>query len=666
MDRQSLLPTPTEILDNPGKVFILEAEPGTQRRESLQEWSEAISARGIVCRFVESDFALGGPWAGLRELFEDLVPQLEEQAPELLVKHDYELVTILPLLRHKLTPRNPNLTDLAPEDQQVRLYPADRAMRILHGLIDLLANWRQRYNPNPWVILCDNFDRAGYMVRRFFAELMRRKGESSRIVLLAACSPGERAQAGELFEPTCLAPELRLCLEPDAGQPMDPEKAATEAEEIEILAGMAPDDIELYLPTLIRLWSLSNQPARAIPWQLVALTTYGHRGFYQDAVGYGETALAHLEESFPDDDKMRLWLVTLLSACHWICGQPERALVLVQQVMGRLRSRFRIAKARYLLAMLHARYLPSKNFQEAEEQLDAALFDLAAAADISESERCFQVAFNRNGLAFIRFRQGRYEEALNLCRQAHQDLTENLAPGEHELHKSVLVYNQAQVYAHLGEMEEAIAHYTAVMVLDPNYAEYYNERGNAYLKLGRMELALADYKQSIELSPPFSEVRTNLGHCCRLMGKLEEAVTAYSDSLDLNPRQPGVLVVRAQCHEAMGMVDAALADYDAALELNPNQPLVLANRACLRHQKNQIREALADLNQAIMLSPGTGDLYRNRAVVLGDLADYEGAAADLEAYLRLDDSAPERDEVERELLSLRLRAAIPQGLEMAS
>jgi tetratricopeptide (TPR) repeat protein len=646
------LPSPAELVNSPGKVFILEAEPGAQRRALLGKLSAETAAQGITVHSVDADFPLRGPWAGLHEIFEALVAEISEQAPELLVRHDYELVTVLPALRERLAPRNPNLTDVSSELDQVRLYPADRAYRILHGLIDLLAEWKDRQSEVPWLVVCDAFDRSSHLVRRFFAELMRRRGATCRLALLLACDPGTTARVSEIFQPAQLGPRLRMHCETDPEKPLDPQAAGQAAERIEAQVSENPQDVERYLPSLIRLWSMSDQPARAIKWQHRALLVYGFRGFYHDSVGYGEAALANLEKDHIDDDKMRSWLVNHIVACYWACGQPERSVPLLERTLACLKSKFWRGKVRYLLAMVYARYLPEKDYERAESELEAGVRDLTEA-DTSSQERCFEIAFNRNGLAFIRHRQGRYTEALRLCQEAHRDLVEKLPADKHVLHKSVLIYNQAQVYAALGKLEEAASQYTAVIEHDPNYAEYYNERGNVFLKLGKLDLALADYEKSKSLSPPFSEVRVNLGHCHRLRVEFDEAVVAYSGALDLDPLQPKVLFARAQCHEELGAAEDALADYDAALRLDPRQPLVLGDRACLLFRLGQTAAALSDLNQAIDLAPATEDLYRNRAVALKDLGEYESAVADLETYLNLNATAADHEEVEQELFALR-------------
>src|SRR5262249_47600714 len=157
-----------------------------------------------------------------------------------------------------------------------------------------------------------------------------------------------------------------------------------------------------------------------------------------------------------------------------------------------------------------------------------------------------------NGLAMIRHFQGRYQEAIELCREGFRELEQHLHEDRHRLHRSVLLYNMAQVYTAVGAYDDALRHYAMTMDMDPNYSEYYNDRGNVYLKLGRLAEAEADYLKAIELSPPYHEVYTNLGQCYRRMGRLDDAVRAYSAALDLSPHLALALAGRGQCHDELG------------------------------------------------------------------------------------------------------------------
>src|SRR4051794_33855655 len=75
--------------------------------------------------------------------------------------------------------RTPNLPDLASNGERVRNCPADRAVRIVHGMIELLIELKERTEATAratWALLCVDYDRAGRIPQVFFQELMRRAG----------------------------------------------------------------------------------------------------------------------------------------------------------------------------------------------------------------------------------------------------------------------------------------------------------------------------------------------------------------------------------------------------------------------------------------------------------------------------------------------------------
>lgn len=638
-----------------GQVILLEAAAGSARRAVMGEWLRDAQADGAETWLLSCDFDEGGVWAGVKELLQDLLPRIQESAPQLILDHGYELTVALPHLRDTIPVRHP-LTETAPMKEKVRNYPIDRAYRIVHGLVNLLDEWHSRSGGGRWVIACDFYDRAGAMARRFFTELMRRRGSRLRLTLLIAAdtSAGEALAGG--FEPERVAAGVRLDLTPDAPAPLDAEEAARLAQELEALAGNEMTTSEMYVPELIRYNSASGRRESALKWQARALGLNNHHGFYEDALRYSDSVSANLELLSGGDEMIRWNLVGNLFGCYVAVGDTDRAYrIVVDEALSKIKQPGYRAKVNYVMGMLYARYLPRPDLDKATQYLEQGLRDLEQA-DLAPDDRAFHTAFLMNGLAFVRHRQKRLEEAVELCRAGGEILDAHLRPDQHRLHRSVLQYNIAQVYAFSGRLEDAIAFYNAAMEMDPNYSEYYNERGSTYLKLGDTGRALEDFRKAIELSPPYPEVLTNIGQCYQLLGRMDEAVEAYSLSLDLVPSQALALVGRAQAFEALGQVEAALADYSASLALDPNQPLILSNRAVLHYESGDVPSALDDLNRAIELAPTTADLYQNRAIAFTDLGRADRAASDYETYLRLSPDAPDRDEVEGKLSALQSRA----------
>ena len=607
----------------PPGAEVLEIESGADRDVAVERWLSGRRDQGgptwrLRCRPQD-----GGVWAGMSTLFECLVPAIGASAPELLELHARELCLVLPRLQAELEfPMS--LADTVGDHEKTRNYAADRAYRCLHGLIDLLAEWQQLADPGPWSIVLEDLDAANGLVQRFFSELVRRRGRTLGLRILVVVGRIEPPADPEAMRRCALA------LEP-------------------LVAELGEHDDEL--PRLIDAWERSDEPARALYWQLTAMLRYTHAGLYEAALPYAAAVEAGLERLFSQDSNRYLTAVNALFFCYVPLGAGERTIPLLERALARAAEPVMRAGLSYQLAMMHARFLPSTDQEAAEECLRQALATIAPA-DVEDLERHFMSVFLMNGLALVRLRQRRVSDALELCRSGVERLNEHLAPEHHRLHRSVLLFNIAQVHAQVGPHELAIEYFTQAMAMDPNYSEYYNDRGAVFFKMGELELAELDYLRAIELSPPYAEVWTNLGQCYRALGRMDAAVEAYSRAIDLEPDAALAIVGRADAHWALDRPAAALADYDLALNLDPRQPAALANRAILHYDAGRLHEAIADLDAALELAPELAELYQNRAVALRELGRVEHAARDLGVYLELCPDAEDRAEVEESLSAM--------------
>ncbi|MFP5288404.1 MAG: tetratricopeptide repeat protein, partial [Thermoanaerobaculia bacterium] len=502
------------------KVLLLEARPGAARRGEVNRRLDEARSQGANVWFLNSSLDFGGPWSGVRELLLELFPRLKESAPELVARHDYELTTIVPALRRQITVRNPNLTDSSVADEKVRNYPIDRAYRIVHGLIELLEGWYRHAGGGRWVIAVDGYQQAGALQKRFFRELLRRRGAAMDLTLVVTVDPGEEEAVRRDLAGSVPVETIRLDLPADEARPaVDPEQLAETARRME--EWVVPDNIEreTHYPELIRLWRDAGQPDKAVRWYVFGLGGCNHRGFYEDALAYAGTVLENLDAFAGSDEEMRWNIVGNIFQCLAATGQPEGARrVVEEQALAKIQDPRLRAKVFYVMAMLHSRYLPQHDLNLATDYLERSL-DILHRVEMPEEDRHFYIVFTSNALALVRFRQGRFQEAVDLCRSGFERLETHLDPDRHRLHRSVLMYNIAQVYTAIGALEEALVYFERALQMDRNYSEYYNERGNVYLKLGRLAEAEQDYYRAIELSAPYPEVWTNLGQCYRQMGR---------------------------------------------------------------------------------------------------------------------------------------------------
>lgn len=593
-----------------------------------------------------------GPWTGLKTFLQTIIGQLTPDAQHIIQQHAYELAIIFPEMRTTLEVHNPTLTDLSSDEERTRNWPADRAYRIVHGLIDLTDEWAKLNHNTKLLIACDDFQRAGTLVRFFFVELLRRRGDQHHIALIVATDSPQSEEVQQQFEPTMIAQTITLSLPVDVPQHVDPIQMRQAAEELIQQIGSDATKREGHLAKIIRYWLLSDMPHKALPYQILALAVYNTQGLHADAVMYGEAARDQLRHWRPDDHESLLYTSLKLCTSYLGLRQTDKAFEIVTHSLQIATESRHIIPLCYQMAMLHARYLPERDLVKAEEYLERALA-VIQEADLPPHEKFFQTAFHHNGIALLRYFQKRYDEAIAICKTCVEQLDRHLAPDEHKLHRSVLIYNIAQVYTSMERYDEAIYYYSATMEMDPNYSEYYNERGNIYLQMEQYDLAIADYTKAIALSPPYAEVWTNLGQCYRLMGKMEDAAVAYSRALDLDPKQTLALFGRAEAREALHQDEAARDDYATLLALDPTHVQALQHKAVDAYEEGNFPLALETLDTALAHHSNITELYWNRAIVLKELGRFTEAVSDVEAYLNgtLDDA--DRAEAEAELTVLQ-------------
>jgi tetratricopeptide (TPR) repeat protein len=155
--------------------------------------------------------------------------------------------------------------------------------------------------------------------------------------------------------------------------------------------------------------------------------------------------------------------------------------------------------------------------------------------------------------------------------------------------------------AERGDYENAIAHYTRALELEPRAAEACYNRGLAFQARGDAERALADYSQAIELRPAYAEAHNNRGNL----------------------------------HAARGEFEAAIRDFTQAIALRPDYTEALANRGRARQEVGKYSEAAEDYSRAIATRPDFALAYHDRAVIFYHLKDYERAWSDLRTCRQL-------------------------------
>lgn len=630
---------------------------------------------------------LRGPYTGANALLRVAVPELLAIDGQLVTARATELVTMAVELAPIIPAPPQTLTNLATRAERTRFYSAARTLRLSHGVTELLIDWAVMARPGGVVIAFYDLDEADPTDREFVSVLLRRC-DPKQLTILAHAGAGQDVLGQALDRYAIQVAPLResppdwpadadlaqLFIDSD-GTSSDPELCAAYA--------ALPADERARRHTARAAWLADLDEASlrlgAIPYHLEHGT---------DPTGEGvDAVLAAVEQTFDlgcyeatielatrgrnlvtDEENPDLYrnFTNKIGACLSYLKRGQRGFAYFDELRRITTNPDVHMNSCYMLAMLYTRHLPPGDHDESRalEWVNTAI----ALADRhpDQHKRIFVGAFMRNARALVELHRGEPHISLALVNEAIAMTDADLGPNEQLLHRSVLLYNRAQILNALGDFPGALRDYDVVISRDPEYGDYYFERAGVLRSAGRLDEALADFAMALKLSPPFHEAHYNRADLLRELGDddgaladldyaaildpshvdtfvnlvdlliergdTDRARAEAEDGLRLDPSNVNLLCARGSLHADAGDTDAAYADYTAALTADPAFAAAWANRAVLSYSIGQPAQAVADLDHAIALGDDPA-LRANRAVALADLGDHRRAVADLDIAL---------------------------------
>ncbi|MFA5321582.1 MAG: tetratricopeptide repeat protein [Smithella sp.] len=83
--------------------------------------------------------------------------------------------------------------------------------------------------------------------------------------------------------------------------------------------------------------------------------------------------------------------------------------------------------------------------------------------------------------------------------------------------------------------QKAIEYLDEAIKLKPDFAEAFNNRGNAYSDLGQYPRAIEDYNEAIRLKPQYAHAYYNRGFTYDDLGQYQLAIEDYNEAIRLKP-----------------------------------------------------------------------------------------------------------------------------------
>lgn len=129
-------------------------------------------------------------------------------------------------------------------------------------------------------------------------------------------------------------------------------------------------------------------------------------------------------------------------------------------------------------------------------------------------------------------------------------------------------------FAKPPDIARAMALFTEVTRLAPNWAEGLGWLASAQAQLSRLDAAESNYRQAILLDPADARHPISLGRVLDRAGRLEEAVKAFRSGLALRPHyaEADCRVMLASTLKRLGKIDEAVNEWRTVAGMDPMYP----------------------------------------------------------------------------------------------
>jgi tetratricopeptide (TPR) repeat protein len=647
--------------------------------QQRHRWVDDDPARGFLSRLTEQELLLPpvlahrrlrGPYTAAGTIVRALVPDALDRTPELVRAHATEILSSAPELDGVLSSRYHRPPSVLPGEQTTRFFSRLRTLRLAHGLAEFLRDYASATAAAAVSLVLRQADEADDTDAEFIAVLLRRLDPRSvRLVVSTTAAPAAASALGLALARYAEAWPAGQADPPDPSR-TDPSRTgcgrrpATDLRELaaEFVAAdcigssqvasaarAAYDDVpeairrELHDARLAKLKSSGefSFSLGAIPYHAergsdprgtgaaalrAALSYCIDMGFYLAAVDFGQRLRAVVDWSA--DPQARYLATTKLATALIALSRPAQAEDLYEEVRRGTSDPGIHMSTAYATGILLTRHYPEddRDHQRARGWLNEAF---AIASLMPDSERLLlQHVFNKVGLALVENHLGNRLTALRLTSEGLALLPSG--PGnEYGLHQSVLHLRRVQIYTGLGQLDEAVAEYRAVLAEDPDYPEYHLELGNLLRRLGRDDEALIEYETVIRISPPFAEAHYNRADIWCARGDLEAALKDFNRVIELDPDYADAHVNAAGILLSLGDDEAASLAVAAGLAVAPDDSHLLCLRAQLDLETGSFESAQAALDRAAATDPDLAEIWAMRGALAFETGRLTDALADL-------------------------------------
>ena len=166
-------------------------------------------------------------------------------------------------------------------------------------------------------------------------------------------------------------------------------------------------------------------------------------------------------------------------------------------------------------------------------------------------------------------------------------------------------YNRGLLFLQLSRLKEAIKSYDKAIQIKPGLAEAYNNRGIALQELGRLDLAVESYDKAIQIKPDYEGAYHNLGIALRELGQLEQSIVSCNQAIQIKPDYAEAYLNLGVSLQELGQPEKAIKNYGKAAQIKPDYAEAYLNLGVSLLDLGQLEQSIVSCKKAIQLNPNS-------------------------------------------------------------
>ena len=167
-------------------------------------------------------------------------------------------------------------------------------------------------------------------------------------------------------------------------------------------------------------------------------------------------------------------------------------------------------------------------------------------------------------------------------------------------------------------------------------SEIYHKEGLRHHNLGRFRQAVADYSAAILLNPSDARAYHYRGISNKRMENYREAIADCTNAISFDCQNSRAYNERGAAHSFLGEYDKAILDYAMAIQLDSKFALAYRNRGSSHAHKGEWAEAISDYTMALHLDHHDAKSFLKRSQAYAKLGDQTKSQEDYLEAIQLD------------------------------